>query len=187
MNWQEKITKHQSVFDKMQAMEPEVTAVGQVLIDCLRHNGTVFAAGNGGSAADAQHFAAELTGRFVNERRPLAGIALTTDTSALTAIANDYGYAEVFARQLGGLSRRGDVFIGISTSGNSENIVRAIEVAKEKSVTTVALSGRDGGKMKALCDYSLIIPCDITAHIQEAHIFTLHHLCEMIDDVMVKA
>lgn len=181
MNWQDKITKHQDVFESLRTQQTQVEAIGEALVACLQADGTVFVAGNGGSAADAQHFAAELTGRFVNERRPLAGIALTTDTSALTAIANDYGYDEVFARQLGGLARAGDVFVGISTSGNSPNILRALEVAREKGIVTLGLCGRDGGKMREQCDHCLVIDNDVTAHIQEAHIFTIHHWCAMVD------
>ena len=184
MDWQQNITRHQEVFEQLKAQESLVSRIGECLVETLAHGGTVFVAGNGGSAADAQHFAAELTGRFVRERRSLAGIALTTDTSALTAIANDYGYEQVFARQLSGLARRGDAFIGISTSGNSANIVRAFEMAKEKQVTTIALTGGDGGALRRACTYCMVVPSAVTAHIQEAHIFILHHLCGWIDDEM---
>lgn len=181
MTWQEKIAAHQQVFAQLSAQEALVETMGAIIVQSLQQGGRIFIAGNGGSAADAQHFAAELTGRFVAERRALAGIALTTDTSALTAIANDYGYDEVFARQLAGLAQQGDVFIGISTSGNSPNILKALDVAKEKGVHCLGLSGRDGGKMKLLCEECLVVPSTITAHIQEAHIFTIHHLCALVD------
>ena len=151
------------------------------IISALRAGHCVFVAGNGGSAADAQHFAAELTGRFLAERRALAGIALTTDTSALTAIANDYGYEQVFARQLQGLARPGDIFLGISTSGNSPNILAACRAAQAMGVSTLGLTGRDGGAMNTLCDALLVVDSQVTAHIQEAHIFLLHGLCAEID------
>lgn len=181
MNWQEKIAAHQAVFAQLGEQEATVEAMGAIIVRSLQSGGRIFMAGNGGSAADAQHFAAELTGRFVTERRPLAGIALTTDTSALTAIANDYGYDEVFARQLAGLAQAGDVFVGISTSGNSPNVLKALAVAQEKGVHTLGLSGRDGGKMATLCEHCLVVPSRITAHIQEAHIFAIHHLCALVD------
>lgn len=181
MNWQEKIAAHQHVFSQLIAQEALVEAMGASIVNALQQGGRIFMAGNGGSAADAQHFAAELTGRFVAERRALAGIALTTDTSALTAIANDYGYDEVFARQLSGLAQQGDVFVGISTSGHSPNIVKALEVAKEKGVICLGLTGRDGGKMRDLCEHCVVVPSMVTAHIQEAHIFIIHHLCALVD------
>lgn len=181
MDWQRKITTHQDLFEDLKAQESRVSRIGACLVRTLVDGGTVFVAGNGGSAADAQHFAAEMTGRFVHERRALAGVALTTDTSALTAIANDYGYEQVFARQLGGLARPGDAFIAISTSGNSPNILEALSVAREKQVATIGLSGGDGGAMRRFCDCCMVVPSAVTAHIQEAHIFVLHHLCALID------
>ncbi|SUO95033.1 D-sedoheptulose-7-phosphate isomerase [Suttonella ornithocola] len=182
MSWQEKIQAHQAVFEALREQENQVNEMGRQLVQVLKSNGCAYVAGNGGSAADAQHFAAELTGRFLAERRALAGVALTTDTSALTAIANDYGYDEVFSRQLAGLARKGDIFIGISTSGNSPNILRALEMAKQKGIVTLGLTGRDGGAMLNACDLCLVIPSTVTAHIQEAHIFTIHHWCAMVDE-----
>lgn len=182
MNWNEKITTHQAVFEALRKQEQLINQMGTTIIKSLQNNGCVFIAGNGGSAADAQHFAAELTGRFVAERRPLAGIALTVDTSALTAIANDYGYDEVFARQLNGIGRKDDIFIGISTSGNSSNVLRAIETAKEKQIITLGLTGHNGGKMANLCDYCFIVPSNITANIQEAHLFIYHYFCALVDE-----
>ena len=143
----------------------------------------MFFCGNGGSAADAQHIAAELSGRFFKERRGLPGIALTTDTSAITSIANDYGYEHVFSRQVEALSRPGDLFIGISTSGNSEGILNALKVAKQIGCATLGLSGRDGGKMNDLCDLNIVIPSDVTARIQEMHITIGHILCKSVDDL----
>lgn len=182
MNWGEKIAAHQQVFAELAAQEAVIEKMAAAIVQSLQQGGRIFIAGNGGSAADAQHFAAELTGRFVAERRPLAGMALTTDTSALTAIANDYGYEEVFVRQLAGLAQAGDVFVGISTSGNSPNVLKALDWAKENGVVALGLSGRDGGKMRDLCAACLVAPSQITAHIQEAHIFAIHHLCGRIDE-----
>jgi D-sedoheptulose 7-phosphate isomerase len=136
--------------------------------------------GNGGSAADAQHLAAELAGRFLADRRSLPGIALTTNTSALTAIGNDYSFEDVFARQVEGLGAAGDIAFGISTSGNSKNVLRAMEVAARKRMTTVGLSGR-GGKLAAICDHCICIPSDQTPRIQEAQILTGHILCEIVE------
>lgn len=146
----------------------------------LQAGNKILLAGNGGSAADAQHIAAELVGRFEKERPGMAAIALTTDTSALTAIANDYGYDKVFARQLEGLGNAGDVFIGISTSGNSGNIVAAVDVAKSKDIKTLCLTGR-GGKLPELCDHAIQVPCNRTATIQESHIMLGHILCALIE------
>jgi len=138
-------------------------------------------AGNGGSAADAQHIAAELVGRYGFDRPSIPSLALTTDTSNLTAIGNDYGYDKVFSRQLEGMGQEGDLFIGISTSGNSQNIINAFDAAKDKGVTTVALVGRDGGKMAKMADYAIIIPSNATPRIQESHILIGHILCDIIE------
>lgn len=161
----------------------------QVVLKCL----TIYAngkktllAGNGGSAADAQHIAAELVGRYKLNRPSIASLALTTDSSNLTAIANDFGYEEVFSRQLEGMGQSGDLFIGISTSGNSKNIIKAFEKAKEKNIFTVALTGRDGGKMAKIADISLIVPSHDTARIQESHILLGHILCDLIEQKIVE-
>ncbi|MDP2103549.1 MAG: D-sedoheptulose 7-phosphate isomerase, partial [Candidatus Gracilibacteria bacterium] len=153
-----------------------------VIIHSLKNGGKVLIAGNGGSAADAQHWAAELIGRYKTERIALPGIALTTDTSILTAIGNDYGFDEVFARQVQGLGQKGDIFIGISTSGNSGNIIRAVDMAKSKGVITVGLLGRSGGLLKDIMDYPLIVPSDNTPRIQECHQTIYHTICEYIDE-----
>lgn len=147
----------------------------------LAKGGKVLLAGNGGSAADAQHIAAEFVGRFEAEREALAAIALTTDTSALTAIGNDYGFEQVFARQVAGLGRAGDIFIGISTSGNSANVVRALQVAQAKGLHTVALVGEKAGQLHALADTVLAAPSTRTARIQECHILMMHLLCQLVD------
>lgn len=158
-----------------------VLAQADDMAERLRRGGRILVAGNGGSAADAQHLAAELSGRYLKERKALAGIALTTDTSALTAIGNDYGYDFVFSRQVEALGRPGDLFIGISTSGNSPNVIKAVESAKELGLKTLGLLGRDGGKLKALVDDALVVPSSVTARIQEVHQMVYHFWCEAID------
>lgn len=154
-----------------------------VIKEVITNGNKIYLAGNGGSAADAQHIAAELTGRFVKERKPLPGMALTTDTSALTAIANDYGYEFVFSRQLEAFAQPGDVFIGISTSGNSQSILNALEVAKKTGCKTIGLTGRGGGKMNQMCDINIVVPAEVTARIQEMHILIGHILCKAVDDL----
>ncbi len=138
--------------------------------------------GNGGSAADAQHIAAELTGRYKSERRGLPAIALTTDTSALTAIGNDYGYKEVFKRQVEALANKGDVVIGISTSGNSKNVIKALKKAKKRGCKTIGFSGRDGGEMNEVCDINIVVPSNDTPRIQEMHILIGHIICQAVDN-----
>ena len=138
-------------------------------------------AGNGGSAADAQHIAAELVGRYGFDRPSIPSLALTTDTSNLTAIGNDYGYDQVFSRQLEGMGQSGDIFIGISTSGNSQNIINAFEVAKKKNILSVALVGKDGGEMAKMADIALVVPSDSTPRIQESHILIGHIICDIIE------
>ncbi len=153
-----------------------------LVADAFRDGHTVLLFGNGGSAADAQHLAAEWTGRFHRERRPLAAIALTTDTSALTAIANDYGFEDVFARQVRALARAGDVAIAISTSGDSPNVLRAVEACRELGVRTIGLTGGTGGQLAGLVDVSLRVSAStLSARIQETHITIGHVLCEMVD------
>jgi len=154
----------------------------KIITDCLSSGKKVLLFGNGGSAGDAQHIAAEFTGRFVKERRSLPAIALTTDTSALTAIANDYGFERVFERQVEGLAAAGDVLIGISTSGNSPNVIRALKLGGSIGCKTIGLSGRDGGQMNECCDLNLVVPSTVTARIQEMHILIGHILCTAIDD-----
>lgn len=168
---------------------PEQVALGIVaMTNCLRAGGKVMACGNGGSAADAQHFAAELIGRFERERQELAAIALTTDTSILTAVGNDYSYDEIFAKQVRGLGKKGDILIGISTSGNSKNVVRAIEAAKKMGIQIVALTGNGGGKIAGLLDANdihLCAPSTRTARIQETHLVLLHALCDGVDHLLL--
>jgi D-sedoheptulose 7-phosphate isomerase len=168
---------------------PEQIARGIVaMTDCLRSGGKVMACGNGGSAADAQHFAAELIGRFERERQELAAIALTTDTSILTAVGNDYSYDEIFSKQVRGLGKKGDILIGISTSGNSKNVVKAIEAAKKLGIKIIALTGNGGGKIASLLgadDIHLCAPSTRTARIQETHLVLLHALCDGVDHLLL--
>ena len=158
-----------------------VNEAGMRLAQIIKQGNKVLLAGNGGSAADAQHFAGEIVGRFLMERNAIPALSLCVDPSVMTCIGNDYGYEEVFARQVQGLGKEGDAFIGISTSGNSENIIRAITEARKKNMFVVGFLGKDGGKIKDLCDVSLVVPSNSTPRIQEIHTFTVHLLCEMIE------
>ena len=156
-------------------------AATEAMIASLRAGGTILVCGNGGSASDAQHFAAELVGRFERERRALRSLALTTDTSILTALANDYAFARVFARQVEAMGRPGDVLIGISTSGGSANVLEAFATAKAGGLTTVALTGRDGGVVGAAADIHINVPSPSTARAQEVHRTLLHAICELVE------
>jgi len=178
---QAELAAHQAMFKELNAMLPQISTVAECLRDCLKRGNKILLMGNGGSAADSQHIAAEIVGRYKCERRGLPAIALTTDTSILTSIGNDYGFEFIFSRQVEALCDLSDVVIGISTSGNSVNVVRGIETAKQIGATTVALTGGSGGKLAALCDYSLIMPSSDTPRIQEAHIFIGHSLCGLME------
>jgi D-sedoheptulose 7-phosphate isomerase len=164
------------------SMETDLEEACKIAVSTLKKGNKILLCGNGGSAADAQHIAAELTGRYKSERRGLPGIALTTDTSALTAIGNDYGYDRVFDRQVEALANKGDLLIGISTSGNSQNIISALRLAKELGCSTVGFSGHDGGMMNEVCDVNLVVPSNDTPRIQEIHILLGHTLCQIIDN-----
>ena len=164
------------------ALEADIKKACETAVATLKAGGKILLCGNGGSAADAQHIAAELTGRYKTERGALAGIALTTDTSALTAIGNDYGYEFVFSRQLEALGREGDLLIAIYTSGNSGNVVKALELARKIGIKTIGLSGRTGGAMNELCELNLVVPSNDTPRIQEMHIMIGHIICQAIDD-----
>jgi len=156
-------------------------AAAEAMIAALRAGGKILVCGNGGSASDAQHFAAELVGRFERERPALASIALTTDTSILTAIANDYAFAKIFARQVEAVGREGDVLIGISTSGGSQNVLEAFAAARRRGLTTVALTGRDGGVVGESADIHINVPSESTARAQEVHRTLLHAICELVE------
>jgi D-sedoheptulose 7-phosphate isomerase len=165
-------------------MTPHIARAAALMTDCLLADGKILACGNGGSAADAQHFAAEMVGRFERERPELPAISLATDTSILTAIANDYDYAQVFAKQVRALGHSGDVLLAISTSGNSGNVVAAADAAHERGMRIVALTGKGGGRLGELVtadDVHLCVPHNVTARIQEVHLLTIHCLCDAID------
>lgn len=161
-----------------------IEQVGHILTLAIQNGNKVMLIGNGGSAADAQHIAAELTGRFKKERKGLPGLALTTDTSALTAIGNDYGFEKVFSRQVEALGREGDILMAFSTSGNSPNIIEAVIYANDAKITTIGFTGGSGGKLKTLCKHSIVVPSEDTARIQEMHILTGHILCAFIESML---
>ena len=182
----------QASIDTKQALIDDTTRlavlleVAKVASSTIKANKKIMLCGNGGSAADSQHIAAEFIGRFEKERKSIAAIALTTDTSALTAIGNDYGYEEIFSRQVEGLGQSGDLLIGISTSGNSKNVVKALEVAKKKGVRTVALVGdKPNGVIQTIADYVLVAPSANTARIQECHILMMHTICQLVESESV--
>lgn len=178
------IKDHIEVITKVHAsMQKQIEQFADLCQDALDNGHTLFFMGNGGSAADCQHLAAEFVVRFKRERKGLAAIALTTDTSILTAGGNDYGFETIFARQIEALVRKGDVVVGISTSGNSPNIVNGFAVAKEIGAVTIGMTGGKDSKMSTLCDLCLKVPSDITARIQEAHIMIGHIVCDLVDEV----
>lgn len=163
-------------------MQKPLEEASEIIVDTLKNGHKVLLCGNGGSAADAQHIAAELTGRYKSQRKGLPAIALTTDTSALTAISNDYGYQRVFDRQVEALACKGDLLIGISTSGNSQNVLSALTLAQKMGCSTLGFTGHDGGAMATLCTLNLIVPSNDTPRIQEMHILFGHILCQIVDD-----
>jgi len=160
--------------------------VATEIVTCFKNDGQVLWCGNGGSAADAQHLAAELSGRFYFDREPLNSEALHVNTSYITAVANDYSYDQVYERLIRAKGRKGDVLIGLSTSGNSGNVIKALEVAKQKGLITIGMTGESGGKMKSLCDYLINVPSNDTPRIQESHIMIGHIICEMVEEKLFK-
>jgi D-sedoheptulose 7-phosphate isomerase len=180
----ENLIEHNKLFSNLKILDEDVQFAGIMAAKTLADGGKIMFCGNGGSAADSQHLAAELTGRFIKERKPLAAIALSTDTSALTCIGNDYSFEEVFARQVTGLGRKNDLLIGISTSGNSRNVIRAVEEAQKLGMQTLGILGRDGGNLRNLCSHSIVVPSSNTARIQECHILIGHTLCGLIEQNM---
>lgn len=176
----------ESIAVKQQLLENEqllqtIANLANSIVHCISNGGKLVICGNGGSASDALHFAGEIVGRFVKERKAWPAVVLNADVASMTAIANDYGYDEVFARQAEGHVKSGDVFIGISTSGNSENVYRAMLKSKEIGAKTACLVGKDGGKIGRESDYSIIVPCNVTARVQESHINIIHILCELAE------
>ncbi len=192
MNPEQRIARHfQDSIDTKQrvvaTLTPQIVAASHAMVDCLKNGGKILSCGNGGSAADAQHFAAELVGRFERERAELAAIALTTDSSILTAVGNDYSFDEIFSKQVRALGKPGDILFAISTSGNSKNVTAAIDAAHLKGLHVIGMTGRDGGKVASLMqsgDVLLNVDSQITTRIQEVHLLTLHCLCDAIDNLM---
>ena len=170
----------------MNNMSKDIKAVSVLIAVSLKKGGKLLIFGNGGSAADSQHIAGEMVGRFKLERQGLAAIALTTDTSVITSIANDYGYEEVFSRQIEGLAGENDVVMGISTSGNARNVITGLLEAKKMGIKTIALTGSGGGEMASIADIALIVPSDSTPRIQEAHIVIGHIICELVEENLFK-
>ena len=173
--------EHIKVANSLHCLADAVSISAQICIDCIKDGGKILLFGNGGSAADAQHIAAELVGRYKVERKSLPAIALTTDTSALTAIGNDYGYIHVFDRQVEALANKGDVAIGISTSGNSINVINALKVASKLNCNTIGFTGQHGGEMNKICNINLSVPSEDIPRIQEMHILIGHTICHLID------
>lgn len=188
-----RISKHfddsaQVKLDSKKVLAQPIADAAQAMVTCLMSDGKILACGNGGSAGDSQHFAAELINRFEVERPGLAAIALTTDSSVITSIANDYDYVQIFSKQVRALGMDGDVLLAISTSGNSPNVLEAIQAAHERNMTVVALTGRDGGKMTTLLkstDIHICVPTKSTARIQEVHLLALHCMCDLIDHIIL--
>jgi D-sedoheptulose 7-phosphate isomerase len=179
--------EHIEVSKTLPMLAPAVLNAVDIICSSLAAGGQLLIAGNGGSAADAQHIAAELTGRFLRERQPFRALALHVNTSSLTAIGNDYGYEHVFARELSAHARPGDVFLAITTSGNSQNILRAIEAARKSKAMVVGLTGESGGQMRARCDLCICVPSKSTARIQEMHITIGHAICQLLEERLAEA
>jgi len=182
---EKELNAHKETIEKViEVMIPQIEEASKMVIETLRNGNKVLLCGNGGSASDAQHIAAELVGRYKTERRGLAGIALNTDSSILTAISNDYGYNRIFDRQVEALVREGDLLLGISTSGESLNIISALLLAKDMGAKTLGFSGKGGGKMNYVCDLNMIVPSEDTPRIQEIHILMGHIICQAVDEAL---
>ncbi len=182
---QKEMLAHQTVIAKtIESLQSHIYTACVIATETLKNGNKILLCGNGGSAADAQHIAAELSGRYKTDRKGLAGIALTTDTSVLTAVGNDFGFDRIFDRQVEALAREGDLLIGFSTSGHSQNVIRALNLAREIGCKTIALTGRDGGVMSECSDINLIVPSSDTPRIQEMHIMIGHIICQAIDDAL---
>jgi D-sedoheptulose 7-phosphate isomerase len=182
---QRELQAHKETIERtMEELQTHIYTACVIASETINNGGKILLFGNGGSAADAQHIAAELSGRYKKERRGLPGLALTTDTSVLTAVGNDYGYDRVFDRQVEALAKAGDLLIGISTSGNSKNVLRALSLGRNMGCKTIGLSGRDGGAMNEFCDINIVVPSEDTPRIQEMHILIGHTICQAIDDFL---
>jgi len=175
------LNEHMALFQQLSGLDTSISKAIDACVLSLQKGGKLMLCGNGGSAADSQHLAAEFTGRFIKDRPPIAAVALSTDTSALTCIGNDYSFNDIFSRQIQALGKAGDCLIAISTSGNSGNVLSAVAAAKSLGISTIGLLGRDGGKLKAQCDVSIVVPSQVTARIQEAHILIGHSLCGAVE------
>ena len=176
------IAEHQAVLAELSNLIPQIEGVASTLVNALKNGQTIFWCGNGGSASDSQHLAGELVGRYKGDRKPLKSIALNADSAVMTCIVNDYGYKYIYSRQVEGLGVEGDVLVGITTSGNSENVLNALITANEIGLKTIGLLGKGGGKAASLVKQSIIIPSDTTARIQEMHILIGHILCDLIEE-----
>jgi D-sedoheptulose 7-phosphate isomerase len=178
------LEEHRALFSTLESLAPAVEAAAELMVATFQGGRKILFCGNGGSAADSQHLASEFTGRFIKDRRPLAALSLTTDSSALTCIANDYSFDDVFYRQVLGLGVKNDCLVAISTSGNSRNVIRAAEAARAGGIHTIGLLGRDGGALRDLCDVPIVVPSMSTARIQEAHSFIGHTLCGLVEQAL---
>jgi len=178
----EHFLEHRATLDSVADLGESIEKVANLLIRCLSNDGTIFWCGNGGSASDSQHLAGELVGRFVGDRRPLKSIALTADSAVLTCIVNDYGYEYIFSRQVEALGSEGDILVGISTSGNSQNILNAFKVAEQKGMVTIGLLGKGGGMAASLAKETIVVSSNSTARVQEMHILIGHILCDLIEE-----
>jgi D-sedoheptulose 7-phosphate isomerase len=189
MNWDAAAAESRAVLEHVYGpLRLAIEQTAAEMVGCLRAGGKVLCCGNGGSAADAQHLAAELVNRFLLNRRPYAGLALTTDTSVLTSVGNDFGFEQAFEKQVQALGRRGDLLVGFSTSGNAENVLRAFAAAREAGLRTLAITGGTGGRLAAVSDRVLSIACTRhTPRIQEGHLYVLHLLCEIVEAELAKA
>jgi len=178
----QQLQAHRALFESIESeMSSQIAAMAALLTETFRNGGKLLVMGNGGSAADSQHFAAEIVGRFKLERAALPAVALSCDTSILTAIGNDYGFDAVFRRQVEALAASGDAVVGISTSGNSPNVQAALELARERGCRTIGLLGRDGGSIKPVCDLALVVPSSDTPRVQEGHITIIHIVCDLVE------
>jgi len=178
----EHFLEHRATLDSVADLGESIEKVANLLIRCLSNDGTIFWCGNGGSASDSQHLAGELVGRFVGDRRPLKSIALTADSAVMTCIVNDYGYEYIFSRQVEALGSEGDILVGITTSGNSQNILNAFKVAEQKGMVTIGLLGKGGGIAASLAKETIVVSSNSTARVQEMHILIGHILCDLIEE-----